>query len=128
MATVSEQTVEVAHVFDVHLGETIVPYATLDPLRAVLPLKRGEHEVPTSKNGVGGIRLGGLSQRMRDRWRVVSNLWEANRAAAAKMNLSGQLDYYGKLSSQLEWQRGSGNPPSSHCLCRIRKADCGVGF
>ena len=105
LATVSEQTVEVAHVFDVHLGETIVPYATLDPLRAVLPLKRGEHEVPTSKNGVGGIRLGGLSQRMRDRWRVVSNLWEANRAAATKMNLSGQLDYYGKLSSQLEWQR-----------------------
>ena len=105
LATVSEQTVEVAHVFDVHLGETIVPYATLDPLRAVLPLKRGEHEVPTSKNGVGGIRLGGLSQRMRDRWRIVSNLWEANRAAATKMNLSGQLDYYGKLSSQLEWQR-----------------------
>ena len=109
LATVSEQTVEVAHVFDVHLGETIVPYATLDPLRAVLPLKRGEHEVPTSKNGVGGIRLGGLSQRMRDRWRVVSNLWEANRAAATKMNLSGQLDYYGKLSSQLEWRHEPGD-------------------
>ena len=104
LATVSEQTVEVAHVFDVHLGETIVPYATLDPLRAVLPLKRGEHEVPTSKNGVGGIRLGGLSQRMRDRWRVVSNLWEANRAAATKMNLLERLDYYGELSSQLQWR------------------------
>ena len=109
LATVSEQTVEVAHVFDVHLGETIVPYATLDPLRAVLPLKRGEHEVPTGKNGVGGIRLGGLSQRMRDRWRVVSNLWEANRAAATKMNLLGQLDYYGKLSSQLEWRHEPGD-------------------
>ena len=84
-------------------------YATLDPLRAVFPLKRGEHEVPTSKNGVGGIRLGGLSQRMRDRWRVVSNLWEANRAAATKMNLSGQLDYYGKLSSQLEWRHEPGD-------------------
>ena len=109
LATVSEQTVEVAHVFDVHLGETIVPYATLEPLRAVLPLKRGEHEVPTSKNGVGGIRLGGLSQRMRDRWRVVSNLWEANRAEATKMNLSGQLDYYGKLSSQLDWRHEPGD-------------------
>ena len=109
LATVSEQTVEVAHVFDVHLGETIVPYATLDPLRAVLPLKRGEHEVPTGKNGVGGIRLGGLSQRMRDRRRVVSNLWEANRAAATKMNLLGQLDYYGKLSSQLEWRHEPGD-------------------
>ncbi len=109
LAAVSEQTVEVAHVFDVHLGETIVPYATLDPLRAVLPLKRGEHEVPTGKNGVGGIRLGGLSQRMRDRWRVVSNLWEGNRAAATKMNLLGQLDYYGKLSSQLEWRHEPGD-------------------
>ena len=109
LANVSEQTVEVAHVFDVHLGETIVPYATLDPLRAVLPLKRGEHEVPTGKNGVGGIRLGGLSQRMRDRWRIVSNLWEANRAAATKMDLLGQLDYYGKLSSQLEWRHEPGD-------------------
>ena len=109
LANVSEQTVEVAHVFDVHLGETIVPYATLDPLRAVLPLKRGEHEVPTGKNGVGGIRLGGLSQRMRDRWQIVSNLWEANRAAATKMDLLGQLDYYGKLSSQLEWRHEPGD-------------------
>ena len=31
--SISEQTVEAVHVFDVHLGETIVPYATLDPLR-----------------------------------------------------------------------------------------------
>ena len=106
---ISEQTVEAAHVFDVHLGETIVPYATLDPLRAVLPLRRGDYEIPSGKNGVGGIRLGGLSQRMRDRWRTVSNLWETNRTAATKMNLLGQLDYYGKLSSQLEWRHEPGD-------------------
>ena len=109
LATVSEQTVEVAHVFNIHLGETIVPYATLNPLRAVLPLRRGEHEIPTDENGVGGIRLGGLSHRMRDRWRIVSNLWETNRAAATKMDLLGQLDYYGKLSSQLDWRRDPGD-------------------
>ncbi len=109
LATVSEQTVEAAHVFDVHLGETVVPYATLDPLRAVLPLRRGECEIPTDEDGVGGVRLGGLSQRMRDRWRVVSSLWEANRAAATRMDLLGQLDYYGKLSSQLEWRRKPGD-------------------
>lgn len=90
--------------FDVHLGETVVPYATLAPLRAILPFKRGEYQVPTSKRGVGGVRLGGLSQRMRDRWRSVSGLWEANRAAATRMDLLQQLDYYGKLSSQLEWR------------------------
>ena len=74
-----------------------------------MPLRRGEYEVPTSKNGVGGIRLGGLSQRMRDRWRTVSTLWEANRSAATKINLIEQLDYYGKLSSQLEWRREPGD-------------------
>ena len=111
LTAISEQTVEAAHVFNVHLGETVVPYSTLDPLRAVLPLRRGEYEMPTGENGVGGIRLGGLSQRMRDRWRTVSHLWEENRAAANKMDLLGQLDYYGKLSSQLEWRRDSVDRP-----------------
>ena len=109
LAALSEQTVEAAHVFDIHLGETIVPYATLDPLRAVLPLRRGEYQIPTGENGVGGIRLGGLSQRMRDRWRAVSSLWEVNRAEATRMDLLGQLDYYGKLSSQLKWRHEPGD-------------------
>ena len=111
LTAISEQTVEAAHVFNVHLGETVVPYATLDPLKAVLPLRRGEYEVPTGKKGVGGIRSGGLSQRMRDRWQTVSNLWEDNKTAANKLNLSGQLDYYGKLSAQLNWQQNAGERP-----------------
>ena len=106
---ISEQTVEAAHVFDIHLGETIVPYATLEPLRAALPLRRDEFRVPSADEGVGGIRLGGLSQRMRDRWRIVSSLWTQNRAAANKMNLLAQLDYYGKLSSQLGWRQDPGD-------------------
>ena len=109
LTTISEQTVEAAHVFDVYLGETVVPYATLDPLRAILPLRRGEYEIASGEDGVGGILLGGLSQRMRIRWKVVSNLWETNRAAATRMNLLGQLDYYGKLSSQLQWKREPGD-------------------
>ena len=109
LTSISEQTVEAVHVFNVHLGETVVPYATLDPLRAVLPLRRGEFEIPSGEDGVGGILLGGLSQRMRSRWQVVSNLWETNRAAATRMDLLGQLDYYGKLSSQLQWKREPGD-------------------
>ena len=105
LTAISDQTVEESHVFNVHLGETVVPYSTLNPLRAVLPLKHGEYEMSANVDGVGGIRLGGLRQRMRDRWRMVSRAWEENRAAANKMHLLGQLDYYGKLSSQLEWQR-----------------------
>ena len=105
LAAISEQTIEAAHVFDVHLGESLVPYATLDPLKAILPLRRGETGLPADTEGVGGVNLGALGQRMRDRWRTVSRLWEANRAEANKMDLLEQLDYYGKLSSQLEWQR-----------------------
>ena len=32
LTAISEQTIETAHVFDVHMGETIVPYATLRPI------------------------------------------------------------------------------------------------
>ena len=44
---------------------------------------------------------------MRERWKTVSRLWEDNKALANKLNLLGQLDYYGKLSAQLDWQRNS---------------------
>ena len=111
LTAISEQTVEAVHVFDVHLGETVVPYAMLEPLRATLPFRRGEFQIPSTGGGVGGIRLGGLSQRMRTRWRIVSRLWEENRSAANKMDLLGQLDYFGKLSSQLEWRQDSGDRP-----------------
>ena len=39
LTRITGQTVEITHVFNVHLGETIVPYAVLDPLKAILPLK-----------------------------------------------------------------------------------------
>ena len=37
MAAITDQTIEDTHLFDIHLGETVVPYATLDPLKALLP-------------------------------------------------------------------------------------------
>ena len=45
--------------------------------------------------------MGGLERRMRDRWQtIISGLWDANKTEANKLNLVGQLDYYGKLSAQ----------------------------
>ena len=35
LTAISDQTIETQHVFSVHMGETLVPYATLPPLRAV---------------------------------------------------------------------------------------------
>ena len=49
LTAITGQTIESRHVFDTHLGETVVPYATLNPLKAVLPLKRGAAELPVEK-------------------------------------------------------------------------------
>ena len=111
LAAITEQTIEVQHVFDVHLGETLVPYATLAPLRAVLPFKRSDAGLPADIEGVGGVDLGALGQRMRDRWQAVSRLWEENKRPVNKLNLLGRLDYHRELSAQLAWQRNPGDRP-----------------
>ena len=111
LTAITDQTIEKAHVFNVHLGETIAPYATLDPLQAVLPLKQGDAGLPTDSKGAGEIRLGDLGRRMRERWQTVSALWENNKAPATKLDLLGQLNYIHKLSAQLEWKRDPGDRP-----------------
>ena len=109
LTAITGQTVERRHLFDLYLGETIAPYVTLEPLMALLPLKRGDADIPTDGDGPGGIRLGGLERRMRERWQTVNRRWEENKALANRLNLLGQLDYMGKLSSQLEWQHNPKN-------------------
>ena len=111
LTEITSQTVESQHVYEVHLGETLAPYSILSPLKAVLPIKSSDSEIPADQSGVGGIRIGGLGRRMRDRWRTVSRLWEEKKTAANKMNLLEQLDYYGKLSAQLDWQRNPHDRP-----------------
>ena len=105
LSDISNQTIEASHVFQVHLGETVVPYATLDPLKAVLPLKRGDGELPEI------IQPGGLDRRMRGRWQTVNRLWEENKSRVNKLAFSGQLDYWGHLSAQLAWQSKTGDRP-----------------
>ena len=111
LATITGQTIETQHVFDVHLGETLVPYATLAPLKAVLPFKQSDAGLPADSEGVGGINLGALSQRMRDRWQTISRLWETHKQPVNKLNLLGRLDYHRELSAQLAWQRNPGYRP-----------------
>ena len=103
LTRLNNQMIETSHVFDVHLGETIVPYATLAPLKAVLPFKQGDAALPTDADGVFGINLGRLNWRMRRRWPTINALWEDNKSPNNKLSLLGQIDYYAKLSSQIEY-------------------------
>ena len=102
---ITGQTIEIRHVYDVHLGETVVPYATLDPLKAVLPLRTGDAKIPSDTDGPGGIDLTCLDQRMRGRWRAISDLWETNKAPVNRLVLLNRLNYHGGWASQVLWQQ-----------------------
>ncbi len=109
LTAITGQTIEKNHVFNVHLGETLAPYVTLDPLKAVLPLNSNDPHISIELGGVSRVRMGTLQNRMRDRWRTVSHLWEENKASANKLDILGRMDYHGEMSAQLEWQRNPGD-------------------
>ena len=109
LGSIAEWTIETQHVYDVHLGETVAPYVALEPLKAILPVKRDDGEISFDPDGPGGIRRASLTRLMRDRWQTMNRLWEENKPAVNKMNLSSRLNYYGKLSAQLAWQQGHGD-------------------
>ena len=111
LTALTQQTVEASHLFDVHLGETLVPYATLDPLKALLPFRRTDSAIPVDKRGVGGVRIASLGPRMRERWRVVSELRHQHKKANDKLSALGRLDFHGELSAQLEWRNDPGDRP-----------------
>ena len=107
LTDITGQTVEDSHLFSVHLGESIAPYITLEPLKALLPLRSGDTAVPIDQSSTSNIRLGALERRMRERWRTVCRLWEENKAPTNRLELVEQLDYLNKLSFQLEWQQSA---------------------
>ena len=111
LTNIADQTIETQHVFDVYLGETLVPYATLDPLKAILPFKHGDDRLPLDPKGVGGVNLGALRPRMRERWQTISALWETYKQPVNKLDLVSQLDYWGHLTAQMEWQQNAGDRP-----------------
>ena len=104
LTAISQKTIESRHQFDIYLGETVAPYVILDPLQALLPVRRGSSELPTDINGTGGVHMGSLDRRMRERWEAVSRLWEQYKSPVNKLNLIGQFDYWDHLSAQLKWR------------------------
>lgn len=87
-----EGNVERQFVRALHLGETVLPYRTLEPLSAVIPwdgqrLLDGTDERLSSFPGLA------------EWWTRAEGVWKANRSSD-KMTLREQLDYRQKLSQQ----------------------------
>ena len=104
-------TIEDEHVFDVHLGETLVPYATLPPLTAILPFKRGAETIEYDEETEYGVSYSAMERRMRNKWPVINRAWDDNKREGDRRSLVQQLDFYGKLSSQIAWQADKGDRP-----------------
>ena len=111
MPALNGNTIEEEHSFDAHLGETLVPYATLDPLKVILPVKRGSAVIEYDPDAPGGIANFAMERRMRIRWSGINRAWEDNKRPGYQLTLIQQLDYYGKLSSQVAWQGDATNRP-----------------
>ncbi|MCY4474893.1 MAG: N-6 DNA methylase [Chloroflexi bacterium] len=105
------RTVEADHVFNVHLGETVIPYATLEPLKVVLPIDAASNDLKLEDTGIGGIRSASLGRRMQRRWQDINSVWEDNKNPTNELRLVDQLDYYGKLTSQLAWRHDNSSRP-----------------
>ena len=111
MQALTGNTIENEHVFRAHLGESLVPYSMLDPLRAVLPIKRGVTSIEYDQNAPYGVANNAMARRMRGRWPTINRAWDDNKRTGDRRTLIQQLDFYGKLSSQLAWQGDKGDRP-----------------
>ena len=110
LTTLRNMPIEEEHVWPVHLGETVAPFALLEPLHAVLPLRAGtEHTGPLRSHSpvaIDGIDPTHMGPRMRDRWSDANRLWEEHKSTNTNHDLLRQLDYMGKLSIQIERRPG----------------------
>ena len=82
------------HVFNVHLGSTIIPFGLLAPQRAVLPINgrelMSEEQISNTDNG------------LRDWWRNAERMWEANKTKQSPPSLMKRINYHRGLETQLD--------------------------
>ena len=89
------------YIHDIHRGDTLAPFVTLDPLTAILPLRRAATDPPTANPATGDVSLAPLPSVLRRRWKHMATAWEANRTPSSTLSLLEQLDYRSKLSKQI---------------------------
>ena len=110
-AELIDAPIEVEHIWDIHLGETVAPYVLLEPRRAVLPVRHGEKLVAPKERKklaennietICGLEPSSMEPRMRARWLETNEIWDEHKSSNNRLDLVGRLDYMGNLSAQLE--------------------------
>lgn len=85
-------SVETRHIYPTHLGETIAPYRSLDPILSVLPL--GKDRLLTHAEIA---EHPGLS----DWWSQAEKAWNSHKVANDDSDLLTRIDYHAQLSAQV---------------------------
>ena len=96
--------IEEEHIWNIYLGETVAPYVLLEPRKAVLPVRHGEtlEEPKADDDTTCGMKTSAMNHRMRDRWKIISDLWDKTKTSNNKLSLVGRLNYQKGLSAQLD--------------------------
>ena len=117
------------------MGESIAPYVVLDALQAVLPLSLSSGDIARDDHGYFGVDRLTLADRMRRRWRIINEVWDAQKGSNNKLSLLENLDYMGKLSGQLPRSLGApvrvaysagGRPTASVVASQDAIIDCSL--
>ncbi|MDE2935685.1 MAG: N-6 DNA methylase [Chloroflexota bacterium] len=106
LAELTGLTIESDAIFEIQLGETLAPYCRLNPLRAFLPIGNSR-QLALDGDSPGGVDPFSLPRRARTRWQKMAELWDRHKTQKNSLALAGQIDYYGKLSAQLDWVRAN---------------------
>lgn len=91
-----EGVVETEFLRPVYLGEVVLPYRTLHPLKVIVPRDADGLFDETSRLE--------LYPGLADWWRAAEEVWIAHRQKSSKLSLLQQLDYRGKLTKQFPIQ------------------------
>ena len=127
LTAITGQTIERQHVYDVYLGETVVPYATIDPLKAILPVRR--MATPALPADDGGSRW---HQPRRANWssgcgnagRPSADLWEQYKARANKLEPLGAAGLSSRTVVTTGMAAQSRRAPRARGVFQLGSADC----
>ena len=90
------------HLFDVYLGECVVPYVALAPLQAVLPVHRPTMTIPLLPDG-GGLDVERLHPTMQRRWNNAAAMFREAHQGRGITELFDNLNHLSKLTSQIDY-------------------------